>query len=98
MNSIVVRVVDTYNNEDEGNLPSRYCPGAGSSHGWFQLEKIQELFPSHAELSWALRHWNDDCILMDYDRLQGKGRFVMVDWYAPAPGTIIELNAQRDYK
>jgi hypothetical protein len=35
---------------------------------------------------------------MDYDRFQGKGRFVMVDWYAPAPGTIIELNAQRDYK
>lgn len=33
---------------------------------------------------------------MDYDVATGKGRFVIVDWYAPAPGTVIELNLQRE--
>ncbi|KPM66991.1 hypothetical protein HB4184_01850 [Pseudomonas putida] len=42
-------------------------------------------------MSWALQEWNDDCVLMDYDATTGKGRFVIVDWYAPAPGTVIEL-------
>jgi len=33
---------------------------------------------------------------MDYDATIGKGRFVIVDWYAPSPGTVIELQLQRD--
>ena len=81
----------TDNNDEESNLPSRFCPTAGSGHGWFQLEPAGEEFPSHTELSWALQEWDDDSVLMDYDETIGKGRFVIVDWYAPPPGTVIEL-------
>ncbi|WP_269807589.1 MULTISPECIES: hypothetical protein [Pseudomonas] len=28
---------------------------------------------------------------MDYDAASGTGRLVIVDWYAPVPGTVIEL-------
>ncbi|WP_110968394.1 hypothetical protein [Pseudomonas huaxiensis] len=86
------------NNEEESNLPSRFFPSAGSGHGCFQLEPAGagEESPSHSELSWALQEWNDDCVLMEYDAATGKGRFVIVDWYAPAPGTVLELNLQRD--
>ena len=84
------------NNDEESNLPSRFFPSAGSGHGWFQLESTGEEFPSHDELSWALQEWNDDCVLMDYDATTGKGRFVIVDWYAPTPGTVIELQLQLD--
>ncbi|WP_256671328.1 hypothetical protein [Pseudomonas sp. EMN2] len=86
-----LRVLSTNNNDEEGNLPSRFCPGAGSGHGWFQLEMAGEGFPSHSELSWALQEWNGDCVLVDYDVAAGKGRFVLVDWYAPDPGKVIEL-------
>ncbi|OAI93443.1 hypothetical protein [Pseudomonas putida] len=84
------------NNEEESNLPSRFFPSAGSGHGWFHLEPAGEEFPSHNELSRALQGWNDDCVLMDYDETIGKGRFVIVDWYAPAPGTVIELQLDRN--
>jgi hypothetical protein len=86
-----LRVLSTNNNDEEGNLPSRFCPGAGSGHGWFQLETAGEEFPSLTELSLAPQEWDDDCVLMDYDVATGKGRFVIVDWYAPAAGTVVEL-------
>ena len=79
------------NNDEESNLPSRFFPSAGSGHGWFQLEPAAEEFPSHSVLSRALQEWNDDCVLMEYDATTGKGRFVIVDWYAPTSGTVIEL-------
>lgn len=88
---IKITVSRTDNNDEESNLPSRFFPSAGSGHGWFQLEPAGEKFPSHTELNWALQEWNDDCVLMDYDVTIGKGRFVIVDWYAPPPGTVIEL-------
>lgn len=84
------------NNDEESNLPSRFFPSAGAGNGWFQLEWAEEEFPSHSELSWALQQWNDDCVLMDYDAPTGKGRFVIVDWYAPKPGTVIDLHLPRD--
>ena len=93
---IKLTVLRNANNEEESNLPSRFFPSAGSGHGWFQLEPAGEESPSHSELSWALQEWNDDCVLMEYDAATGKGRFVIVDWYAPAPGTVLELNLQRE--
>ena len=93
---IKLTVLRNDNNEEESNLPSRFFPSAGSGHGWFQLEPSGEESPSHSELSWALQEWNDDCVLMEYDAATGKGRFVIVDWYAPAPGTVLELNLQRE--
>lgn len=93
---ITLTISCTDNNDEESNLPSRFFPNAGSGHGWFQLDQFEEGFPSHTELSWALQQWNDDCVLMDYDATIGKGRFVIVDWYAPAPGTVIELQLQHD--
>ncbi|MEZ7174594.1 MAG: hypothetical protein ACTIOG_00575 [Pseudomonas helleri] len=93
---IKLTVLRNDNNEEESNLPSRFFPSAGSGHGWFQLEPAGEESPSHSELSWALQEWNDDCVLMKYDAATGKGRFVIVDWYAPAPGTVLELNLQRE--
>lgn len=95
---IKLMVTRTDNNDEESNLPSRFIPSAGSGHGWFQLEPAGEELPSHTELSWALQQWNDDCVLMNYDAATGKGRFVIVDWYAPAPGTVIELSRQREMK
>ncbi|KNX79210.1 hypothetical protein DA83_17805 [Pseudomonas sp. 250J] len=92
---IKVTILRTNNDDDEGNLPSRFFPGAGSGHGWFQLEQAEDRLPTHSELSWGLRNWNDDCVLMDYDVSTGTGRLVMVDWYAPAPGTVIELELNR---
>lgn len=93
---ITLTVIRADNNDEESNLPSRFFPGAGSGHGWFQLEQAQDQFPCHAELSWALQQWDNDCVLMDYDPANGTGRLVIVDWYAPAPGTVIELQLQRD--
>lgn len=93
---VKLTVSRTDNNGEESNLPSRFFPSAGSGHGWFQLETARAEFPLHSELSWALQVWDDDCVLMDYDVATGKGRFVIVDWYAPAPGTVIELNLQRE--
>ncbi len=95
---IKLTVLRNDNNEEESNLPSRFFPSAGSGHGWFQLEQAgaREELPSHSELSWALQEWNEDCVLMEYDAATGKGRFVIVDWYAPAPGTVLELNLQRE--
>ncbi len=89
--TIRLRVLRTDNNDEESNLPSRFFPSAGSGHGWFQLERTANAFPSHAELSWALHAWNDDSLLMDYDESTGTGRFVIVDWYAPPAGTLVEL-------
>lgn len=86
-----LRVLSTDNNDEEGNLPSRFCPGAGSGHGWFQLERAGEVSPSEHELSRSLQKWNDDCVLMEYYVSTGRGRFVIVDWYAPDSGTVIEL-------
>ena len=80
------------NNDEESNLPSSFFPRAGSGHGWFRLEPAEEEFPSDTELSWALQEWNDDCVLLDYDQTIGIGRFVIVDWYAPAPGTVIDIS------
>ncbi|MGE8113818.1 hypothetical protein [Pseudomonas sp. NPDC086566] len=89
---IKLTVLRTDNNDEESNLPSRFFPSAGSGHGWFQLEPAQRELPSHTDLSRALQEWNDDCVLMDYDDTTGIGRFVIVDWYAPAPGTVIDIN------
>lgn len=89
---IKLTVLRTDNNDEESNLPSRFFPSAGSGHGWFQLEPAQGKLPSHADLSRALQEWNDDCVLMDYDEAIGKGRFVIVDWYAPPPGTVIDIS------
>lgn len=86
-----LRLLNTNNNDEESNLPSRFCPGAGSGHGWFQLERAGEAYPCESELSRALQRWNDDCVLIDYDASTGNGHFVIVDWYAPAPGTVVEL-------
>lgn len=92
---IKITVSRTDNNDEESNLPSRFFPSAGSGHGWFQLEPAGEEFPSYIEISRALQEWNNDCMLMDYDATIGTGRFVLVDWYAPVTGTVIELHLQR---
>lgn len=88
---IKLTVLRTANNDEESNLPSRFFPSAGSGHGWFEVEAARRELPSLGELSWALQQWNDDCVLMEYDSATGIGRFVIVDWYAPAAGTVIEL-------
>ncbi|WP_020190432.1 hypothetical protein [Pseudomonas putida] len=88
---VKLTVSRTDNNDEESNLPSRFFPSAGCGHGWFQLDMSREEYPSHSELSWALQRWNDDCILMDYDASAGTGRFVIVDWFVPVPGSVIEL-------
>ena len=93
---IKLTVSRTDNNDEESNLPSRFFPSAGSGHGWFELEVAGGELPSHAELSWALQQWNDDCVLMEYDSATGRGRFVIVDWSAPAAGTVLELNGPGD--
>lgn len=82
---IKLTILRANNNDEESNLPSRFCPGAGSGHRWFQLDRAQGNLPTRSELSWGLQKWDDDCVLMDYDASSGKGRFVIVDWYAPAP-------------
>lgn len=93
---IKLTVLRTDNNDEGTNLPSRFFPSAGAGNAWFQLECAEEERPSHSELSWVLQKWNDDCVLMDYDASTGKGRFVIVDWYAPKPGTLIDLQLPRD--
>lgn len=93
---IKLTVTHTDNNDEDSNLPSRFFPSAGSGHGWFQFEPAGRELPSHDELSLALQEWNDDCVLMEYDAATGKGRFVIVDWDAPAVGTVIELNCAGD--
>lgn len=86
----------TDNNDEESNLPSRFFPSAGSGHGWFELEAARGELPSHGELSWALQQWSDECVLIEYDSATGRGHFVIVDWYAPAAGTVIELQGTSD--
>lgn len=93
---IKLTVLRNDNNEEESNLPSRFFPSAGAGHGWFQLERTGRGLPSHDELSSALQQWNDECVLMEYDSAIGSGRFVIVDWYAPAAGTVIELKSAGD--
>ncbi|QCI14174.1 hypothetical protein E6B08_23775 [Pseudomonas putida] len=93
---IKLTVSRTDNNDDESNLPSRFFPSAGLGHGWFQLDPAGEELPTHDELGWALQKWDDDCLLKEYDSATGKGQFVIVDWYAPAPGSVIELRLERD--
>jgi len=84
------------NNDEESNLPSSLFPSSGLGHGWFQLEQTGTKLPTHQELSWALQEWNDDCVLMEYDSTTGIGRFVIVDWYAPSVGTVINLDGKAD--
>lgn len=92
MRLINLKIMKTDNpSDEESNLPSRFFPAAGSGHGWFQLEPSSEGFPCRSDLNFALQEWNDDCVLMDYDFDTGRGRFVIVDWYVPPPGTIVPL-------
>ena len=84
-------MVMTKTNNDDSNLPGRYVPGAGAGRGWFQLKDCGASYPTHDILSHALRMWDQDAILMDYDPQTGGGRFVIVDGDAPAPGSEIEL-------
>lgn len=81
----------TKTNNDAGNLPGRYIPGAGAGRGWFQLKDCGASYPTHDILSHALWMWDRDSMLMDYDAETGSGRFVIVDGNAPTPGTEIEL-------
>lgn len=89
--SRTMTMVMTQTNNDDSNMPGRYVPGAGAGHGWFQLERCGTDYPTHDILSHALRKWDQDSMLMDYDATTGRGRFVIVDGDAPAPGTEIAL-------
>lgn len=94
---IKLTVLRADNNDEESNLPSKYFPSAGLGHGWFELETTTGGLPSPGELSWALERWDDDCVLVEYDSATGRGQFVIVDWYAPAAGTVIDLKGPGDY-
>lgn len=84
-------MVMTRTNNSDGNLPGQFVPGAGAGSGWFQLKNCGAIYPAHDILSHALGMWDQDSVLMDYDPQTGTGRFVIVDGYAPAPGSEIEL-------
>lgn len=84
-------MVMTKTNNDDGNLPGRYVPGAGAGRGWFQLMSGEAGYPQYDILSHALQMWNRDSMLMDYNPETGSGRFVIVDGDAPATGTEIAL-------
>jgi hypothetical protein len=90
-NTIILKVLQT---RDGGgcNLPSQFIPGAGAGSGYFQLGSTAKGYPPHQILSHALNKWDQDSMLMDYNEQTGAGRFVIVDGYAPEPGTILELH------
>jgi len=87
----IFTMVMTKTNNDDGNLPGRYVPGAGAGRGWFQLKYCGGGYPAYDILSHSLQMWDQDSMLMDYDAETGSGRFVIVDGNAPTPGTEIEL-------
>ena len=90
-NTIILRVLKSHNGQGT-NLPSQFIPGAGAGHGYFQIESTAKGYPTHRILSHVLNTWNQESMLMDYDEQTGAGRMVIVDGYAPEPGTVLELH------
>lgn len=74
----------------EENLPSHLFPGASSDTAWFKI--LGSIRPSWAELSQLLVRHDSDFMLMEYNAEDGKGYFVAVDSYAPAPGVLVLLS------
>lgn len=90
-NTIILRVLKSHNGQGT-NLPGQFIPGAGAGHGYFQIESTAKGYPTHRILSHVLNTWNQESMLMDYDEQTGAGRMVIVDGYAPEPGTVLELH------
>lgn len=76
---------------EEPNMPSHFFPGCGSDRAEFRV--TQGACPSKELMDKLLQEWDQDCYLGRYDSSSGIGSFTMLDCSAPAPGTVIPLEA-----
>lgn len=75
-------------------LPSHFFPGCGSDGAEFSV--TGGAVPSKDAIAEMLQEWDDDCYLIRYDSLSGKGYFTMIDCSAPDSGTVISLSTPQE--